>query len=286
MVRKHSPGRSPQSCPSGDFIPFSAEKVQNDGAKALSSKISPGGALRAVSPLSTQIGVWCESTLLRDSPRGALRAVSEVSTQIWAFLKNLPFEESSSQSTTVYAKHSSIFLLSPSWKCTHFLLRRKFRASRWVSRNFFFVTKKICSSRRPSIPGFRHLELNFERNRDQERRYLQDRRRNRWNLESSEKRECSESLCPFRTTFVATLESKIWILRNLIHICSVCSERHWVFNVALILQVFFFVPCCLTSLEAIFRRNLFVFFLFLRQQFKCERVLRVLPEGSSGSFSS
>ena len=49
-----------------------------------------------------------------DSPRGALRAVSEVSTQIWAFLKNLPFEESSSQWTTLYAKHSSIFLLSSS----------------------------------------------------------------------------------------------------------------------------------------------------------------------------
>ena len=30
VVRKHSPGRSPQSCPSGDFSPFSAEMVQND----------------------------------------------------------------------------------------------------------------------------------------------------------------------------------------------------------------------------------------------------------------
>ena len=30
MVRKHSPGRSPQSCPSGDFSSFSAEMVQND----------------------------------------------------------------------------------------------------------------------------------------------------------------------------------------------------------------------------------------------------------------
>ena len=30
MVRKHSPRRSPQSCPSGDFSPFSAEMFQND----------------------------------------------------------------------------------------------------------------------------------------------------------------------------------------------------------------------------------------------------------------
>ena len=49
-----------------------------------------------------------------DSLRGALRAVSKVSTQIWAFLKNLAFEESSSHSTTLSAKHSSIYLLSSS----------------------------------------------------------------------------------------------------------------------------------------------------------------------------
>ena len=30
MVRKHSPARSPQSCLSGNFSPFSAEMVQND----------------------------------------------------------------------------------------------------------------------------------------------------------------------------------------------------------------------------------------------------------------
>ena len=67
-----------------------------------------------------------------DSPRGALRAVSKVSTQIWAFLKNLAFEESSSQSTTLYAKHSSIYLLSSFKKCTHFVLRPKLRATDWA----------------------------------------------------------------------------------------------------------------------------------------------------------
>ena len=30
VVQKHSPGRSPQSCPSGDFTPFNAEIFQND----------------------------------------------------------------------------------------------------------------------------------------------------------------------------------------------------------------------------------------------------------------
>ena len=59
-----------------------------------------------------------------DSLRAALRAVSKVLTQIWAFLKNLAFEESSSHSTTLSAKHSSIYLHSSSWKCAHFLRTR------------------------------------------------------------------------------------------------------------------------------------------------------------------
>ena len=87
-----------------------------------------------------------------NSPRGALRAVSKVSTQIWAFLKNLAFEESSSHWTTLYAKHSSICLLSPSEKCSHFLPRPKFRSPGWVSENVF-CDEKLCSARPPSISG-------------------------------------------------------------------------------------------------------------------------------------
>ena len=60
--------------------------------------------------------IWCESTLFRKFAQRALRAVSKVSTQIWAFLKNLAFEESSSHSTTLSAKHLFTFFFLPSLK--------------------------------------------------------------------------------------------------------------------------------------------------------------------------
>ena len=46
MVRKHSPGRSPQGCPSGDFSPFSAEMVQNDFRGFAQSRIAFSEKLR------------------------------------------------------------------------------------------------------------------------------------------------------------------------------------------------------------------------------------------------
>ena len=92
-----------------------------------------------------------------DSPRGALRAVSKVSTQIWAFLKKLAFEESSSRSTTLHAKHLSIYLLSSSWKCALFLPRSEFRASGWVSENFFCDEKNYVRHEHPrfQVQAFR-----------------------------------------------------------------------------------------------------------------------------------
>ena len=67
---------------------------------------------------------WCESTLLRRFAQRGLRAVSEVSTQIWAFEK-FAFEESSSQWTTLHAKHSSIVLLSLSFLKMHSLSSKR-----------------------------------------------------------------------------------------------------------------------------------------------------------------
>ena len=66
---------------------------------------------------------------------------------------------------------------------------------------------------------------------------------------------------------------KCEVSRSLTQNYCICSERDGVFNVALILQVFF-VPCWLTSLEAILWRNPFLFFfLFLpHRQFKCANV--------------
>ena len=70
-------------------------------------RAEPGGEVsRTCSP-------WCESTLLWRFAQSPW-AVSKVSTQIWAFLKKLAFEESSSQWTTLYAKHSSIHKPFPS----------------------------------------------------------------------------------------------------------------------------------------------------------------------------
>ena len=46
VVRKHSPGRSPQSCPSGNFSPFSAEMVQNDFRRFARSRIAFAEKLR------------------------------------------------------------------------------------------------------------------------------------------------------------------------------------------------------------------------------------------------
>ena len=105
---------------------------------------------------------WCESTLLRRFAQRGPRAVSEVSTQIWAFLKNSAFEESSSVSTTLYAKHSSIYLLSSSQKYAHFLLRLQFRAPDWalfekkMSKKFMSIKNCVCVS-------FEDKNMNFER---------------------------------------------------------------------------------------------------------------------------
>ena len=96
---------------------------------------------------------WCEtwqtqsgeSTLSGDSPRGAFGQFRRFQRKSGRFWKNLTFEESSSQSTTLCAKHSSICLLSSPWKRTYFLLRGKFRASDWVSENFFCGENKLPS---------------------------------------------------------------------------------------------------------------------------------------------
>ena len=92
---------------------------------------------------------------------GPFGVVSKVSTQIWAFLKNLSLEESSSHRPHS-AKHSSIYLLSSSWKCAHFLRRPKFRATDWtlfetkVSKTFMSIKKCVCAN-------FEDKNMNFER---------------------------------------------------------------------------------------------------------------------------
>ena len=85
-----------------------------------------------------------------------------VSMQIWAFEKNLVSEESSSQSTTLCAKHSSTCLL-PAAKCTRFLSRGKVRASRWSLFRETKCSEILCPLRTASESNLEwKIELNFD----------------------------------------------------------------------------------------------------------------------------
>ena len=86
-------------------------------------------------------------------------------TQIWAFLKNLAFEESSSHSTTLSAKHSSIYLLSSSCQledktmnferfwCRTMRFQTLFKRSLWGNHRVFFPKKNMVRKHSP-FEGF------------------------------------------------------------------------------------------------------------------------------------
>ena len=100
----------------------------------------------------------CPAEIRPEGPFGQFRRFQR---KIWAFLKNLAFEESSSQSTTLYAKHSSIYLLSSFEKCTHFVLRPKLRATDWaLFREKVF--KKFMSIKNCVYVHFEDKNMNFE----------------------------------------------------------------------------------------------------------------------------
>ena len=79
----------------------------------------------------------------------------------------------------VTAKNVPIGFLSSSQKCLYFFEKCKNWLSRW-SPKFFFVATKFMFCMNNLYFKLRHLELNFERNRDQEWTDLHHKLQNRW----------------------------------------------------------------------------------------------------------
>ena len=185
---------------------FCSEKRWKESAWAPSPPtVEEGGAAS---------NIWRESTLLRRfAQRGPSGSFGGFNANLGVFEKFafwrvvFSIDHTLCKTLVNFFTFSFLKVHSPSSErqisCVPFGLRKFF-----CGEKIMFVTNTLYSRHM-------HLELNLREIGTRNGPHLNHRRRNRWNLESSEKRECLESLCPFRTTFVATLESKIWILRKL-----------------------------------------------------------------------
>ena len=111
--------------------------------------------------------MWCEALSSKISPWRARRAKSALPTQKSTSSFFSRFVASNTSFRKVTEKYVPIEYLSSSQKCLFFLKNSKIVWNVGV-RKFIFVAKKFMSSLKSVFLRFRHLELNFEENRDKE----------------------------------------------------------------------------------------------------------------------